>query len=201
MNPEQQKELLKKAGFKCQKCGYYSPLGDGLEINKQHNVVLCSICNTFAPSDKDDFKKYADEKLNWQDLESFRKFGINKAAHSSQKLGMIEKSKQGKLVARPPFGYNAVNGELIADNENSENVRLIFEEFANNKSLNQIAQTYGISVNGIKKILKNFAYIGKMRFDNNISQGSHKPLISSELFNRVQQRFELLEKRKEQKEF
>ena len=56
--------------------------------------------------------------------------------------------------------------------------------------MNQISKQYGLSVNGIKKILKNFTYIGKVKFNSQISQGSHKPLISAELFNRVQQKFE-----------
>jgi DNA invertase Pin-like site-specific DNA recombinase len=110
---------------------------------------------------------------------------------------MLEKSKQGKIVARPPFGYKMENGNLIEDMENSENVRLIFKEFAEGNSLNQIAKTYGISVNGIKKILKNFAYLGKVKFDSQISQGTHKPLISAELFNRVQAKFEASGKNRE----
>jgi len=186
----EKKRLMEEAGFRCQKCGFYSPLGKGLEINKKNNAVLCSICNTFAPDDSENFRKYIEEKVDWQVLETFRKFGVNKASHSPQKKGMIEKSKQGKLVARPPFGYKVINGTLIPDEENKEKVRLIFEEFAAGKSLNQISQTYGISVNGIKKILKNFAYIGKIKFNNQIFQGSHQPIISAELFNRVQQHFE-----------
>ena len=190
LNTEQQKEILKNAGFKCQKCGYYSPLGDGLEINRDFNKVLCSICNTFAPQNSEDFEKYMNEKIQWQLLETFRNSGINKGSHAPQKQGMIEKSRQGKLMARPPFGYKVIGGELVSDEENMENVRLIFEEFANDRSLNQISQAYRISVNGVKKILKNFTYLGKIKFNGQIIQGSHKPLIPAELFNRVQSKFE-----------
>ena len=45
-------------------------------------------------------------------------------------------------------------------------------------------------MNGIKKILKNFSYLGKVKFAGNILAGKHTALISSELFNRVQSRFE-----------
>jgi len=195
LNEEQKKILLEKSGFKCRKCGYYSPLGRGLEINKEHSAVLCSICNTFSPSDKADFEKFLNEKLEWQILETFRNSGINKASHSSQKQGMIEASKKGKLMARPPFGYKVIEGNLVVDEENSQNVKLIFDEFAGGKSLNQISQIYGISVNGIKKILKNFAYLGKIKFAGQIVNGNHTPLISAELFNRVQKRFENAENR------
>jgi hypothetical protein len=166
-----------------------------LEINKEHSIVLCSICNTFSPSDKADFEKFLNEKLEWQILETFRNSGINKASHSSQKQGMIEASKKGKLMARPPFGYKVIEGNLVVDGENSQNVKLIFDEFAGGKSLNQISQIYGISVNGIKKILKNFAYLGKIKFAGQIVNGNHTPLISAELFNRVQKRFENAENR------
>jgi transcription elongation factor Elf1 len=190
MNEEQKKELMKNSGFKCKKCGYYSPVESELELNKNFNVVLCLVCNTFAPADKETFDKYIQEQIDWQSLESFRNSGMNRASHSPHKRGMMEKSREGKLVTRPPFGYSVKKGELIEDMENSENVRLIFKEFADGKSLNQISKTYGLSVNGVKKILKNFTYLGKVKFDNQISQGSHKPLISAELFNRVQQMFE-----------
>ena len=201
MNPEQHKSILEKSGFKCQKCNYYSPMSEGLEINKSFNAVLCSICSAFAPENEQDFEKYLGEKLEWQNLETFRNSGINKASHNPHKQAMIQKSKEGKLVARPAFGYIVKKGELIADEENAENVRLIFEEFAAGKSLNQISKTYNLSVNGLKKILKNFTYLGKIKFNNAISQGTHKSLISSELFNRVQQKFESIEKgRKDKKD-
>jgi len=190
MNEEYKKDLLKKVNFKCQKCGYYSPLGEGLEIAKGFDAILCEICANFAPDEKDDFLKYLSETLEWQHLETFRRFGANRLSKNKQKKGMVEKSKNGKLMARPPFGYKVIEGNLIPDEENAENVRLIFEEFSNGKSLNQISQIYGISVNGIKKILKNFTYLGKIKFNNQISQGSHKPLITAELFNRVQQIFD-----------
>ena len=190
MNDDQKKTLLQDANFKCAKCAYYSPLAEGLEINKNHNAVLCGICNTFAPLEKEDFQRYIEEKLEWQNLETFRNSGINKASHYSQKQGMIEKSRQGRLMTRPPFGYKVIDGNLIVDQENSQNVKLIFDEFAGGKSLNQLSQVYGISVNGIKKILKNFTYLGKIKFAGNIVQGTHLAVISSELFNRVQQKFE-----------
>lgn len=191
MNTEQKKTILEKAGFKCEKCSYYSPLGNDLTLT--NNKVLCSICSTFAPDAKDELENYLSEKMDWQELETFRKFRTNKSSHDMHKKSMLKKSKEGKLMARPPFGYKVINGELIIDGENKENVRLIFEEFSKGNSLNQISKIYGISVNGIKKILKNFTYLGKIKFNGQISQGTHQPLISSELFNRVQ---EMLEKNK-----
>jgi hypothetical protein len=50
-------------------------------------------------------------------------------------------------------------------------------------------------VNGVKKILKNFSYLGKIRFDNQVSQGTHTSLITPELFNEVQRLFDSKKKK------
>jgi hypothetical protein len=189
LTEEQKKEILEKSGFKCKKCNYHSPSGNGLEINRDFNEVLCSVCNSFAPAEKEKFDFYVSDKIDSHVLETFRRTGVNKAGFESNKMAMIEKAKQGKVMSRPAFGYNLTNGQLVP-NKDAQNVKLIFDEFGNGKSLNQIAQQYGVSVNGIKKILKNFTYIGKVKFNSQISQGSHQPLISAEIFNRVQQKFE-----------
>ncbi len=191
----QQKQLFEQAGFKCAKCGYYSPLGQGLEINRDFKKVLCKVCNVFAPENNEEFESYICEKVSWQQLETFRKYNVNRASHDIHKHGMITKAKQGNLMARPAYGYNVVDGKLIP-NEEAENVRLIFKEFLDGKSLNQISKIYGISVNGIKKILHNFTYIGKIKFANQISQGSHQAIVPIELFNDVQKRFEFLKSKK-----
>jgi site-specific DNA recombinase len=109
---------------------------------------------------------------------------------------MIAKSKQGLLMARPAFGYDVKKGQLIVNPETSENVREIFKLFLEGTSLNQIALKHDISLNGIKKILKNFTYIGKIKFNNQVLAGSHKPIISPEIFNQAQQRFEEIEKKR-----
>lgn len=187
MNDDQKKKLFEKAEYKCQKCGYYSPLGKDLEVNANHKQVLCSICNHFSPNSVEDFGKYVQEKIDSNALSSFRKY--NKSKKESLKKGMSASAAKGKIVNRPAFGYVMQKGELIPA-ENSDQVREIFEAFAKGNSLNAIARDFELSVNGIKKILKNFTYIGKVKFDNKILPGKHQPIISSELFNRVQQIFE-----------
>jgi len=191
MNPQQKKELLEKNGFKCQKCSYYSPVEGNLEV--KHGIVLCSICSIFAPEDNK-FEEYISEKVDWNVLEPYRKYYSGKT-NSSQKKGMMNKYKQGNLMARPAFGYKVVDGKLEIEPENAERVKDIFSEFLRGMSLNQISIKYGFSVNGIKKILKNFTYIGKIKFNSQIIQGSHQQIISPEIFNNVQRRFEELGKK------
>ena len=82
-----------------------------------------------------------------------------KAIRINQKQGMTKKASQGNLVSRAPFGYNIENGKLIPA-QNYLEVDEIFHEFLDtNLSLTQIAKKHHFSVNGLKKILKNFTYL------------------------------------------
>jgi site-specific DNA recombinase len=105
---------------------------------------------------------------------------------------MIKKASQGSPMSRPPFGYKFENRKLIPS-QNFKEIEEIFEEFLNtNISLTKLAKKHNLSVNGLKKILTNFTYIGKIKFNNQIHEGSHQPIISSTLFNHVQNKLERL---------
>ena len=109
-----------------------------------------------------------------------------------QKSGMIKKAQKGELMSRPPFGYKLDNNKLVPA-ENYKEVEEIFEEFLITKiSLNKLSKKHNFSVNGLKKILKNFTYIGKIKFNNQIHEGNHTPIISTTLFNHVQNKLERL---------
>ena len=114
----------------------------------------------------------------------------------NQKLGMIKKASQGNHMSRIPFGYNWENRKLIPA-LNFREVEEIFEEFLQEDiNLARLAKKRNFSVNGLKKILKNFAYLGKIKFNGQIHDGNHKPIISSILFNKVQDKLERLRKKK-----
>lgn len=109
-----------------------------------------------------------------------------------QKKGMMSKAVKGEIMSRVPFGYRLENKKLLPA-ENSKEIEEIFEEFLNqNLSLRKIAEKHKLSVNGLKKILKNFTYIGKVKFNNQIHEGKHESIISSTLFNHVQNKLERL---------
>jgi len=121
-----------------------------------------------------------------KEIERLKSFRLN------QKEGMIKKASQGNLMSRAAFGYNISEGKLIPA-ENYKEIEEIFEEFLNeNISLRQLSEKHKLSVNGLKKILKNFTYIGKIKFNNQIHDGNHKPIVSSTLFNHVQNKLERL---------
>jgi hypothetical protein len=171
---------------KCIKCGYESE-----ENLEKFHLPICNICVRFAPNTDTEFKEYVSEKINHEDLKTFRKFS---AIGLPQKKAMINKALHGKIMSRPPFGYKTQDKKLIPA-ENFREVEEIFEEFLNQDiSLTQLAKKHNLSVNGLKKVLTNFTYIGKIKFNNQIHQGSHQAIISPILFNHVQNKIEKLKK-------
>ena len=125
-------------------------------------------------------------------IEQYKKIRVEK-----QKQGMINKAKEGNIVSRAPFGYKIENKQLILA-ENYKEIEEIFEEFlSSNLSLRKLAERHKLSVNGLKKILMNCAYVGKVKFNGEIHQGSHQPIISTTLFNHVQNKLKNVLKERE----
>lgn len=167
----------------CIKCGYKPA------TREKNNESFCEICYHFLPDKDEEIFEYINEKIDGNSLETFRKHIKN--SHK-QKNGMIEKASNGELMSRVPFGYKIENKKLIPA-DNYREIEEIFEQFLNEDlSLRQLSQKHHLSVNGLKKILKNFTYIGKIKFNNQIYEGKHQPIISSTLFNHVQNKLEKL---------
>ena len=167
--------------MKCSKCGF-----EPAEKKISDEDYLCSVCSIFAPS-KEKLNEYLNEKIDSRVLESFRRF----SKKSFQ--GMQDKASQGAIMNRPAYGYKLESKQLIPDEESSLKVQNIFHEFLNSSiSLNQLAKKHSLSINGLKKILRNFTYLGKTKFNGEILPGNHIPIISSELFNKVQSKLESL---------
>ncbi|MEK6875397.1 MAG: recombinase family protein [Nanoarchaeota archaeon] len=163
---------------KCIKCRFESE-----ENLEKFQTPICNICFRFSPTTEEQFKEYVSEKIDGNILETFRK---HSQIGNLQKKGMINKASKGAIMSRPPFGYKIINRQLIPA-ENFREVEDIFQEFIReNISLNQLAKKHNFSVNGLKKILRNFTYIGKVKFGGEIHNGNHQPIISSTLFNHVQ---------------
>ena len=134
------------------------------------------------------------ERLRKENEELREKIERLKEIKDNQKQGMMKEAIKGNLMSRAPFGYKIQDGKLIPA-ENFKEIEEIFEEFLNadrKTSLRKISEKHKLSVNGLKKILKNFTYIGKIKFNNQIFEGKHQVLVSSTLFNHVQNKLERL---------
>ena len=120
------------------------------------------------------------------------------------KKGMIEKAEQGIYPSFAPMGYINVecNGKrfIQPDPIIAPQVRRLFEWYATgNYSLLELTRKahdegfkcrkshYKIPKSVVHKILKNPLYYGEFRWAGKIYRGSHEPLVSRELFIRVQE--------------
>lgn len=193
--------VLNRDNFTCQKCSFKGTSQwlevhhrkmkvNGGENNTENLITLCSICHRYAPDDEEEFTIYLNEKIDGSILDTFRK--SRKSISQMSKKGMFSKSSKGEVVSRAAFGYKIVEKKLVPK-EDSYLVQEIFQEFLNTEtSLTQLAKKHNLSVNGLKKVLRNQTYLGNVKFDGQTHQGTHQSLISSTLFNHVQNKIEKL---------
>jgi len=197
------KEVLERDNFNCQKCGFKDTSGEELEIHHINPKVfnglneitnlstLCSICYKHAPDTEKEFKEYLSEKIDSKLLETFRKsdYSISKKT----KTGMNNAFKTGRHITKAPKGYRLLNKKLLVDGEESKKVNTIFEEFLNSDiSLTQLAKKSNMTPTGMKKLLRNTTYLGKVRFANKESDGQHEAILDQQLFGQVQQKIKQL---------
>ena len=129
--------------------------------------------------------------------------------------GMTEKASRGEPVVPPSYGYKMGENIYLIDEESgaADNVREIFERYANGEKQRAIAMSmgdrgvrtkYGNRPDNrwVEYILRNPAYIGKIRwstggtravarldYDNEnimVVDAHHQPIISVELWDKVQ---------------
>lgn len=196
LSQELKKKVFERDSFSCKKCGFSNKDSSELEIHHitpkvfggedtlQNLVTLCNICHKYAPNYEKEFLIYLKEKINGELLNTFRK--SNNSISKKTKQGMINEFNDGNLVTKAPLGYKVVDKQLIPA-DNSYFVQEIFQNFSNQDiSLTQLSKKYNLSVNGLKKVLTNETYLGKIKFSGKVLRGKHPPLISQELFNKVQ---------------
>ncbi len=118
------------------------------------------------------------------------------------KKGHLEKARQGEYPAKAPLGYinNTHTKTVDIHPERAPFVRQMFELAAEGRlSLTQIrtqimqeglelyTPSVRLSKSHIKRVLENPFYYGWFRWNGEVYQGQYPPLISQDLFNRVQE--------------
>ncbi len=157
---------------------------EAIEKLKEWNIDFISLQDKIETTS-------ASGKLMFHIISAFAEFERNVTGERT-KFSMEKKARDGNPITRAPWGYRFENKKLVPT-EHSYQVQEVFQDFLNqNISLRKLAEKYGLSVNGLKKILKNQTYLGKIKFNGQIHQGTHQPLISSTLFNHVQNKLERL---------
>jgi len=115
--------------------------------------------------------------------------------------GLREKAERGGIITVAPFGYRIDDGKYVVFDEQAVIVRSFFEDYMNGVTLRELAtrlNNLGIMTNrgtpwrskAVKYVLRNPVYIGKVHWDNVLTQGLHEPIVSDELFGRVQKRLD-----------
>ena len=114
------------------------------------------------------------------------------------KKGMLEKAEQGIYPGRAPFGYrnNRLTRSIDIDETKAPILKRIFELYASGEhSLTTLRRTIfeqtGVPINRayLEKILKSPFYIGQFVWRGVTYDGKHSPLVSRDLFQRVQDAF------------
>ena len=106
-------------------------------------------------------------------------------------MAFEKKIKSGEALNRPPFGYTYKNRKLVPHPEEAEKVREIFSLWAAGVHYKAIAEKSGLPVSTLYELVKNPTYIGKVLFRGQLYPGTHKSLVDTETFDRVQNSFRL----------
>lgn len=96
-----------------------------------------------------------------------------------------------------PYGYDTVKGELVVNEEESRVVEWIFAQRKEGRSLRHISRALndqGITTKrvgkwnaeGVRYILSNELYSGRIKYNGKVVKGDHEPIVSRRLYNKVQ---------------
>jgi DNA invertase Pin-like site-specific DNA recombinase len=116
-------------------------------------------------------------------------------------MGMAQKHSSGEGLNgfRRPYGYRYVEGKLVVDAKEARIVRRIFKEYADGASLSGLAaklnddgipsqrnRRWGKS--GLRYMLRNPVYIGKIRWDERVRDDSHEAIVDLATWEAVRHR-------------
>jgi len=120
------------------------------------------------------------------------------------KKGMAEKAESGVFPHRAPVGYrnDKETRTIVVDPERSSYVRELFQLYSTGRysleDLHQRCLNDGFRLPGsaspiprskVEYLLKNPFYIGQFRWKKRLYTGAHEPIVSRELFDKVQEVF------------
>ena len=107
---------------------------------------------------------------------------------------LLERAKKGMCNGGlTPYGYMRQDKKLFPHPKEKEEIKLIFETYLETKSLSAVYKFLkkrgvknkngkNFSKTNIGHILRNVVYAGKVKYNDEIYNGEHKPIISEEIF-------------------
>ncbi|HLC19943.1 MAG TPA: recombinase family protein [Candidatus Nanoarchaeia archaeon] len=100
-------------------------------------------------------------------------------------MAFDKKISSGEALSRAPMGYLYQNSKLTINREEAQKVKEIFEMWGAGINYKEIANKFNIPISTLYEIVKNHAYIGKVKYRNQLYDGTHKAIIEKELFNKI----------------
>lgn len=178
-------------------------------LKKKHNVDVISVSEPLVDGP---FGSLIERIIEWMD----EYYSIRLSGEVTR--GMMEKAQRGGYQARPPLGYRIVeHGKSpVIVPEESEIVKIIFQKYVNEHcgifdiarylNLHGFKTSRGRSFErrSVEYILQNPTYCGMIRWNRTenetkeirpkdewiIADGQHPAIISKDLFDRAQARYE-----------
>lgn len=111
------------------------------------------------------------------------------------KMGRMARAKQGYYHGggHIPVGYEYIDGKLVINPYEADQVRKIYEWYISGESINSITlklqeakytTKYGEykSWSSVRYILNNDTYLGKVHFGDIVSENAHEPIITEDQF-------------------
>jgi site-specific DNA recombinase len=107
---------------------------------------------------------------------------------------LLERAKKGMCNGGlTPCGYMRQNKKLIPHPKEKEEIKSIFKTYLETKSLSAVYKSLkergiknkngkNFSKTNISHILRNVVYAGKVKYNGEIYNGAHEPIISEEIF-------------------
>jgi len=107
---------------------------------------------------------------------------------------LLERAKKGMCNGGlTPYGYFRQDKKLFPHSKEKEEIKSIFETYLETKSLSAVYKSLkqrsvknkngkNFSKTNISHILRNVVYAGKVKYNDEIYNGVHEPIISEEIF-------------------
>ena len=114
-------------------------------------------------------------------------------------IGMEQKARTngGMLGFNIPYGYDYIDNRLILNQEESKNVKEVFNLYLDNRSMKKIAEHLNkknVPTKNNKKwasqtiatMLKNPLYSGYLHWEDHLNKSDHEIIIEPKIFNKAQ---------------
>lgn len=171
-----------------------------METFERHNISFVSVTQAFNTAS-------SMGRLVLNVLLSFAQFEREMISERTRDKIAAARRKGKWSGGMPILGYTVVQTKLVVDPDEADRVRQIFRMYLEQQSLLDVVKQLNATgcrtktwttrkktsrggrlfdKNALYQLLTNVAYIGKVRYKDEVHQGEHEPIVDIETFNQVQ---------------